>query len=92
MSISNKAEPLAQRVSFDADSLIVHLVDGRVISVPLTWFPRLLHAGPEQRERWELLGGGVGIHWPEIDEDISVEGLLHGIPSIEKGQEARSRQ
>lgn len=89
MSISeSKAEPIAQQVSFDEDSLIVRLVDGRTISVPLAWFPRLLHADAGQRERFELLGGGVGIHWPDLDEDISVEGLLHGIPSIETRRKA----
>jgi hypothetical protein len=59
--------------------LTVRLADGRTISVPLAWFPRLLHATPLQRCNWELLGNGEGIHWPEIDEHISVEGLLLGI-------------
>ena len=73
----------AQVVSFTDDSLVVELTDGRVISVPLTWFPRLLNAGLEQRANWQLLGEGEGIHWPEADEDISVEGLLQGLPSLE---------
>ncbi|MFH1739968.1 MAG: DUF2442 domain-containing protein [bacterium] len=73
----------AQEVSFTDDALIVEMSDGRILSVPLVWFPRLLHATPEQRQNWELLGGGEGIHWPEVDEDISVEGLLQGIPSVE---------
>jgi len=55
-----------------------HLADGRVISVPLAWYPRLLNATPEQRENWQLAGGGFGIHWPELDEDLSSEGLLRG--------------
>ena len=72
---------LACGVSCTEDDLVVRLVDGRVISVPLTWFPRLLDATAEQRRRWELLGGGVGIHWPDVDEDLSVEGLLWGAPA-----------
>jgi hypothetical protein len=68
-------------VRCDADSLIVDLMDGRTISVPLAWYPRLLNASPAQRERWELAGGGFGIHWPEIDEDLNTEGLLRGAPS-----------
>ena len=64
-----------------ADSLIVDLMDGRTISVPLVWYPRLLHAAPEQRAKWELAGAGYGIHWPEIDEDLSTEGLLRGAPA-----------
>jgi len=71
-----KVEPLAVEVSFQDDSLRVVLVDGREISVPLAWFPRLLQAGSRQREKWRLIGGGIGIHWPEVDEDISVESLL----------------
>jgi len=66
---------------FSDDSLIVDLVDGRTISVPLTWYPRLLQATPQQRSNWELSGGGYGIHWPEIDEDLNTEGLLQGAPA-----------
>jgi hypothetical protein len=68
-------------VRTDAHSLIVDLMDGRTISVPLAWYPRLLHATPEQRDKWELAGAGYGIHWPEIDEDLSTEGLLRGAPA-----------
>ena len=63
-------------------SLTVDLMDGRSISVPLAWYPRLLHASPEQRARWELCGGGYGIHWSEIDEDLSTEGLLRGARAV----------
>jgi hypothetical protein len=63
------------------DELTVVLADGRRISTPLAWFPRLLHATPEQRQRYEILGDGVGIHWPDLDEDLSVAGLLRGAPS-----------
>ena len=75
------ARALAQDVSCTEDDLIVRLVDGRAISIPLAWFPRLLHATAEQRRRWELLGNGEGIHWPDVDEDLSVEGLLWGAPA-----------
>lgn len=65
----------------DEHNLIVDLMDGRTISVPLAWYPRLLHASPEVRAVWEVCGGGYGIHWPEIDEDLSTEGLLRGAPA-----------
>jgi Protein of unknown function (DUF2442) len=67
-------------VSFDQHSLSVRLKDGRTISVPLAWYPRLFHATVEQRRVWKIAGGGYG-HWPEIDEDISTEGLLRGAPA-----------
>ncbi|HVT03315.1 MAG TPA: DUF2442 domain-containing protein [Thermoanaerobaculia bacterium] len=63
------------------DSLVVDLQDGRTISVPLAWYPRLLHATLEQRAEWVIAGAGLGIHWPEIDEDLSVAGLLSGAPA-----------
>lgn len=62
----------------DKDRLTVELMDGRAISVPLAWYPRLAEATPQQLSRWEVAGGGYGIHWPEIDEDLSTEGLLRG--------------
>jgi hypothetical protein len=71
--------PLAQQVHVSDDELTVDLVDGRRISVPLVWFPRLVEATSEQRQRFELLGDGDGIHWPDIDEDISIAGLLRGV-------------
>jgi len=70
----------ATYVYFDTERIHVHLTDGREISAPLDWFPRLLHATDEQRRQWELIGRGVGIHWEDIDEDISVAGLL-GLPN-----------
>lgn len=71
--------PLAQQVKFTDDELIVSLVDGRTIAVPLVWFPRLAGATTAQLRKYEILGDGEGIHWPEIDEDLSVEGLLLGV-------------
>ena len=73
----------AQHVTVTEDSLIVDLTDGRTISVPVVWFPRLVHGTMEERNNWELIGRGHGIHWEDIDEDISVEGLLAGKPSYE---------
>src|SRR5580693_5792867 len=64
-------------------ALIVELRDGRVVSVPMAWYPRLVEGSARERRRWELLGPGIGIHWPDLDEDISVEGLLRGLPSGE---------
>ena len=63
------------------DSFSVDLVDGRTITIPYAWYPRLLHATPDQRSNWRIAGGGYGIHWPEIDEDLSTEGLLRGAPA-----------
>ena len=77
---------LATDVRVSDDSLTVELSDGRTIVVPLVWFPRLLHGTPDERAKWELNGGGAGIHWPALDEDISVEGLLLGGPSRESGR------
>ncbi len=71
-------KPLAQSLTFDQDSMWVHLVDGRILGIPLAYFPRLLTATPEQLARYLISGGGTGLHWDEIDEDISVEGLLLG--------------
>ena len=73
--------PLARRVEVTADELRVDLADGRRLGVPLAWFPRLVTATPEVRARFELLGDGEGIHWPEADEDLSVSGLLAGVRS-----------
>ena len=67
-------------------TLSAELSDGRSISVPLAWYPRLVHATEQQRDNWWLIGGGEGIHWPDLDEDISVEGLLVGRPSGESQQ------
>lgn len=76
-----KSDERVAGVTFSADSLSVTLKDGRVISVPLTWFPRLHHATSEQLSHWKIAGGGYGIHWPDLDEDLSTEGLLRGAPA-----------
>jgi hypothetical protein len=71
-------DPRAVNVSVADDTLTVELADGRKISAPLVWFPRLVRAKPDQRKNWRLVGEGKGIHWPDVDEDLSVEGLLLG--------------
>jgi hypothetical protein len=75
------ADERVAEVSFSEDSLCVALRDGRKISVPLTWFPKLLQATPQQRNNWQVAGGGYGIHWPDLDEDLCTEGLLRGAPA-----------
>jgi hypothetical protein len=77
-SPSEIAEARAQGIRVTGDALIVDLVDGRIISVPLTWYPRLAHGTDAERSRWRFIGEGEGIHWADLDEDISVEGLLAG--------------
>jgi hypothetical protein len=76
MHTSVADQPYAERVEFRDDALVVHLTDGRSISVPLEWFPRLRDASAEDRASWRLIGRGIGIHWDRLDEDLSVRGLL----------------
>jgi hypothetical protein len=76
-TLTERSEALAVEVSCSRDSLSVTLTDGRVVSAPLVWFPRLADASPGQRSDWDLIGGGIGVHWEAIDEDISVASLLH---------------
>ena len=77
-TLAVEAYPLAQDVEFTDDDLVVSLVDGRKVIVPLVWFPRLSNATKSQLGNYEILGDGEGIHWPEIDKDLSVAGLLRG--------------
>ncbi len=77
-TLAVELHPQAQNVSFSEDSLIVELLYGRTVSAPLLWFPKLAKATPEQLSNWELLGDGEGIHWPDVDEDLSVRGFLVG--------------
>ena len=74
-------EPTIQRVEVSDETITAHLADGRVISVPLAWSWRLSEATPAQRANWELIGNGHGVHWPDVDEDISAEGMLAGVPA-----------
>lgn len=78
ISTAEAEVPFAESVNVSDDALTVELSDGRTIALPLAWFPRLLHGSPTERGRWRLIGKGSGIHWPDLDEDISVEGLLLG--------------
>ena len=82
-TLTTERDVLAQSVVFGDDSMTVILDDGRSISVPLTWYPRLLAGTPSERKKYELIGDGEGIHWPELDEDISVKGIVAGRRSFE---------
>lgn len=84
MSSSLPSTARAKEVTVTEDELIVALADGRQVTVPLAWFPRLLRATADQRRNFEILGDGVGIHWPDVDEDLSVSGLLRGAPSASR--------
>lgn len=79
--LTTAADERVADVKITDDELKVRLMDGRTISAPLVWYPRLLHADKDQRQNWEIAGAGYGIHWPEIDEDLSTEGLLRGAPA-----------
>lgn len=82
MSTLEKAsEPLAVGIEVTDDELIVSLSDGRTLSVPIAWYPRLANATAKQRRNWRIIGPGVGFHWPDVDEDLSVEGMLAGAPA-----------
>ncbi len=81
MNIVTSSDPRIERVRVTEDEIIAQLVDGRVISVPLAWSWRLAEATAAQRANFRLIGTGQGVHWPDVDEDISVEGMLHGTPS-----------
>ena len=80
---SSHADPELRAVALEvtSDDLVVDLTDGRRLLVPISWFPRLANATPEQRRNWRFIGGGMGLHWPEVDEDLSVKGLLQGCPA-----------
>ena len=79
--LSIRADERVKHIHFTEDTISVDLMDGRIITVPLIWYPRLFNATPDQRVKWEVCGGGYGIHWEEIDEDLSTEGMLRGAPA-----------
>ena len=81
--LASEQTALIRGVSVTGDTLEVELTDGRSVAVPLGWYPRLLHGRPAERDNWQLIGQGEGIHWPALDEDISLEGILAGRPSGE---------
>jgi len=80
-TLESKAGEQVRDVRVTDDTISVDLFDGRTITVPLAWYPRLLHATSEQRANWYIAGAGYGIHWPDIDEDLSTRGLLQGAPA-----------
>ena len=80
-TLAIRADERVRNVYFTEDTISVDIMDGRTITVPLVWYPKLLAASPEQLEKWQVAGGGYGIHWEEIDEDLSTEGLLRGAPA-----------
>jgi hypothetical protein len=82
-TLITERDVFAQAVRFSDDSMTVQLDDGRTLSVPVAWYPRLLHGTKQERDHFELIGDGEGIHWPDLDEDISVDGLLAGQRSAE---------
>ena len=90
MSTVETVEPRIQNVKVTSEAIIAYLVDGRVVSVPLVWSWRLSEATARQRRRFVLIGDGQGVHWPDIDEDISVEGMLHGVPAHRHQESIRS--
>ena len=81
MSIAVSADARVKEVSVGDDLITFYLVDGRIVSVPLAWSWRLSDASQQQRNHYEIIGDGQGVHWPDIDEDLSVEGMFHGIPA-----------
>ena len=81
MSIAVNTDARVKQVSVTDDLITFHLMDGRVISVPLAWSWRLSEAAPAQRNNYEIIGDGQGVHWPDVDEDLSVDGMLHGVPA-----------
>ena len=82
-TLTLEREPKAARIETDEAHLTVHLTDGRAVVVPLSWYPRLAHGTPDERANYEIVGRGYGIHWPDLDEDIHVEGVLAGYRSSE---------
>ncbi len=83
ISANDLVGPVATRVSVSASVIETELSDGRSLSVPISWYPRLEHGTQAERDNWTLIGAGLGIHWPDLDEDISVEALVTGNPSKE---------
>jgi hypothetical protein len=90
MSIVVSTEVRIRDVKVTADTITAYLADGRVISVPLAWSWRLSEATPAQRAHFEIIGDGQGVHWPDVDEDISAEGMLHGVPARRPNRASRS--
>ncbi len=92
MNIVVNDNPRIVEMKVTDESIVAHLADGRVISVPLTWSWRLCEATPEQRNHFEIIGNGHGVHWPDLDEDISAQGMLYGIPARPRKRTAKTKQ
>ena len=92
MSTATLTEPRIVSVHVTDEAIVAHLADGRVVSVPLEWSWRLTDAMPEQRAHWEIIGDGQGVHWPDVDEDISVEGMLRGVPARRPSRRVPGRE
>jgi hypothetical protein len=90
MTVTPAADERVRDVSFNDDSVILYLADGRSVSAPLARYPRLLHASHEQRAKWVISAAGYGIHWPGLDEDLTVEGLLRGQPAPSRSENFRA--
>lgn len=84
--LAAEADERVRDVRFDEASMSVELMDGRTITVPLAWYPRLLDAEPAARANWQIAGAGYGLHWPSLDEDLSTEGLLRGVPAASRSR------
>jgi hypothetical protein len=84
--LARKADERVKTVRFTEDLVTGDLMDGRTVGAPLAWYPRLASASPQALGNWRIAGGGYGIHWPDLDEDLSTAGLLRGVPSPELGQ------
>ncbi len=91
-TLALRADERVAGVELTDDTLTVALMDGRTISVPLAWYPRLLKATPEQRRNWQIAGGGYGMHWPDIDEDLNTEGMLRGAPAPRASQPTKAKK
>ena len=84
--LAAEADERVRDVRFDEATMSVELMDGRIITVPLAWYPRLLDAAPAARANWQIAGAGYGLHWPNLDEDLSTEGLLRGVPAASRSR------
>jgi hypothetical protein len=89
LGMTFSTRPLVKRVRSNASTLIIEFEDGRTLHAPLVWYPRLFRASQAQRNHWELIGPGGGVHWPDVEEDLSADGLIAGRPSIEYLRELR---
>lgn len=88
----NTSTVTIKNITFRQGAMTLHFSDGRKVSTPIAWYPRLDRATAKQRNNWQILGKNRGIHWPDVDEDLSIEGILHGVPSVEYRRPAKPRR